>query len=76
MHVVHLSLGFARAADADAFLDRVPVLTRLCEETARRPGVRVTALCRFDRDEDATAAMATASDDWAAWNARRPHSAL
>lgn len=52
MHVVHLSLGFARAADAGSFLDRVPVLTRLCEETARLPGVRVTALCRFDRDED------------------------
>ncbi|MBK8594488.1 MAG: glycosyltransferase family 4 protein [Holophagales bacterium] len=52
MHVVHLSLGFARAADASSFLDRIPVLTRLCEETARLPGVRVTALCRFDRDED------------------------
>lgn len=52
MHVVHLSLGFVRAKDASSFLDRVPVLTRLCEETARLPGVRVTALCRFDRDED------------------------
>ncbi|MBK9090091.1 MAG: glycosyltransferase family 4 protein [Holophagales bacterium] len=54
MHVVHLSLGFARATDASAFLDRVPVLARLCEETARLPGVRVTALCRFDRDADVT----------------------
>lgn len=52
MHVVHLSLGFVRAKDASSFLDRVPVLTRLCEETARVPGVRVTALGRFDRDED------------------------
>ncbi len=52
MHVVHLSLGFPRAANADAFLDRIPVLTRLCEETARLPGVRVTALCRFDQDAD------------------------
>ena len=52
MHVVHLSLGFARATDANAFLDQIPVLTRLCEETARLPGVRVTAICRFDRDED------------------------
>lgn len=52
MHVVHLSLGFAKAPNADAFLDRIPVLTRLCEETARLDGVRVTALCRFDRDED------------------------
>lgn len=52
MHVVHLSLGFVRAEDGSAFLDRVPVLQRLCEETARVPGVRVTALGRFDRDED------------------------
>ena len=52
MHVVHLSLGFSRAPDADAFLDRIPALTRFCEETARIPQVRVTALCRFDRDED------------------------
>lgn len=54
MHVVHLSLGFARAQDANAFLDRIPVLTRLCEETARLPGVTVTALCRFDRDAEVT----------------------
>jgi glycosyltransferase involved in cell wall biosynthesis len=52
VHVVHVSLGFARAKDANALLDRIPVLTRLCEETARLPGVRVTALGRFDRDED------------------------
>ncbi len=54
MHVVHLSLGFARAPDANALLDRIPVLARLCEETARLPDVRVTALCRFDQDEDVT----------------------
>ncbi|MFN7989665.1 MAG: glycosyltransferase family 4 protein [Thermoanaerobaculia bacterium] len=52
MHVVHLSLGFVRAEDGSAFLDRIPVLPRLCEETARVPGVRVTVLGRFDRDED------------------------
>jgi glycosyltransferase involved in cell wall biosynthesis len=52
VHVVHLSLGFSRSPDADAFLDRIPALTRFCEETARVPQVRVTALCRFDRDED------------------------
>lgn len=52
MHVVHLSLGFARSESASAFLDRVPALTRLCEETARLPETRVTVLCRFDRDED------------------------
>lgn len=52
MHVVHLSLGFARAADANTFLDRISVLTRLCEETARLPGLRVTALCRFDQNAD------------------------
>jgi glycosyltransferase involved in cell wall biosynthesis len=52
VHVVHLSLGFARAADATAFLDRIPVLTRLCEEMALLPGVGVTALCRFDQNAD------------------------
>lgn len=52
MHVVHLSLGFARSESASAFLDRVPVLTRLCEETARLTDTRVTVLCRFDRDDD------------------------
>ncbi len=51
MRVVHLSLGFARAESGGAFLDRVEVLTRLCEETARVPGVGVSALCRFERDE-------------------------
>lgn len=52
MHVVHVTLSFDRARDAGAFLDRIPALARLCEETARLPGVRVTSLCRFDRDED------------------------
>ncbi len=52
MHVVHVTLSFDRARDAGAFLDRIPALGRLCEETARLPGVRVTSLCRFDRDED------------------------
>jgi glycosyltransferase involved in cell wall biosynthesis len=47
-----VSLGFAKAKDAGAFLDRVPALTRLCEESARLPGIRVTALCRFEKDED------------------------
>ncbi len=53
MHVVHVGLAFARAKDASEFLDRVPVLTRLCEETSRLADVRVTALLRFERDEDA-----------------------
>lgn len=52
MHVVHLSLGFVRAEDAGDLLGKIPVLPRLCEETATVPGVRVTVLGRFDRDED------------------------
>jgi len=47
-----VNLGFAAEKDAGTFLDRVPALTRLCEETARLPGLRVRVLGRFSRDED------------------------
>jgi glycosyltransferase involved in cell wall biosynthesis len=52
MNVTIVNLVFEAAPDGASLVSRWPTLTRFSESLASRPGVRVTVLQRFTRDED------------------------